>query len=129
MFIRLSAAKVYVLLMIIYFLFILDLILSIIDVEGNYFSVKAYAYTSLLSIMLLDAWSTPCVVILSIIFLKIRFHWSQYLAVLICLGGIAVIIVSDFLEGKDLHSGKFIIYSFGFLLKIKLRKFFFTYPL
>ncbi|PKY37670.1 DUF914-domain-containing protein [Rhizophagus irregularis] len=82
------------------------LILSIIDVEGNYFSVKAYAYTSLLSIMLLDAWSTPCVVILSIIFLKIRFHWSQYLAVLICLGGIAVIIVSDFLEGKDLHSGK-----------------------
>jgi len=80
------------------------LILSIIDVEGNYFAVKSYAYTSLLSIMLLDSWSTPCVVLLSIIFLKIRFHWSQYLAVLICLGGIAVIIVSDLLEGKDLHS-------------------------
>ncbi|GBC04454.1 hypothetical protein RclHR1_00570010 [Rhizophagus clarus] len=80
------------------------LILSIIDVEGNYFSVKAYAYTSLLSIMLLDAWSTPCVVILLIIFLKVKFHWSQYLAVLICLGGIAVIIASDFIGGMDMHS-------------------------
>jgi solute carrier family 35 protein F1/2 len=64
--------------------------------------------------MLLDAWSTPCVLLLSIIFLKVKFHWSQYLAVLICLGGIAVIIVSDLLGGEDLHSGKFIIYNFEF---------------
>jgi len=81
------------------------LLLSIIDVEGNYFSVKSYAYTSVLSIMLLDAWSTPCVVILLIIFLKVRFHWSQYLAVLICLAGIAIVVASDLTEGVDIRSG------------------------
>ena len=95
----------------------IDLLFSFSDVEGNYFVVKAYQFTSILSIMLLDTWTTPCVVLLSLLILKVRYHWSQYLAVLICLGGIAVIIVSDFLEGKDLHTGKFIIYSFGVSFK------------
>ncbi|RIA92410.1 DUF914-domain-containing protein [Glomus cerebriforme] len=80
------------------------LLLSFVDVEGNYFVVKAYTYTSLLSIMLLDAWATPCVVILLIVFLKVKFHWSQYLAVLICLGGIGIIIVADFQSGVDMHT-------------------------
>ncbi|CAG8562345.1 16757_t:CDS:2 [Funneliformis caledonium] len=84
-------------------------LLSLIDVEGNYFIVKAYRYTSLLSTMLLDTWTIPCVVLLSIIFLKIRFHWSQYLAVLICLGGIAALIVGDFKSDKDMNTGSNLI--------------------
>ncbi|CAG8573610.1 8510_t:CDS:2 [Funneliformis mosseae] len=84
-------------------------LLSLIDVEGNYFIVKAYRYTSLLSTMLLDTWTIPCVVLLSIIFLKIRFHWSQYLAVLICLGGIAALIVGDFKTDTDMNTGSNLI--------------------
>ena len=80
----------------------LDAILAIFDVEANYFVVRAYQYTSMLSIMLLDTWTIPCVVLLSILFLKVKFHWSQYLAILICLIGIAALIVADTVtNGKE----------------------------
>ncbi|CAI2173143.1 10497_t:CDS:2 [Funneliformis geosporum] len=84
-------------------------IFSLIDVEGNYFVVKAYKYTSLLSTMLLDTWAIPCVVLLSFIFLKVRFHWSQYLAVLICLAGIAALIIGDFKTDVEMNTGSNLI--------------------
>lgn len=77
------------------------LILGLIDVEGNYFVVKAYQYTSLLSAMLLNCWSTPVCMILSFIFMKIRYRWLQYVGVVIALGGMGMLIASDVMEGKD----------------------------
>jgi solute carrier family 35 protein F1/2 len=75
--------------------------LGLIDVEGNYFVVKAYQYTSLLSAMLLNCWSTPVCMILSFFFLKIRYRWLQYVGVVIALGGMGMLIASDVMEGKD----------------------------
>ncbi|RIB13459.1 DUF914 domain membrane protein [Gigaspora rosea] len=78
-------------------------LLSFVDVEANYFGIKAYAYTSILSTILLDAWAIPICVILSIFFLHVKYHWSQYLGVLICMAGIGVLIEGDFQSGKDMY--------------------------
>ncbi|KAI7872884.1 hypothetical protein BDF14DRAFT_1749671 [Spinellus fusiger] len=75
--------------------------LAFIDVEGNYLVVKSYQYTSLLSAMLLDCWSTPVCMILSVIFLKVRYRWVQYLGVVIALVGLALLVVSDLVTDKN----------------------------
>nr|CAG8466874.1 12193_t:CDS:2 [Entrophospora candida] len=67
----------------------------------NYFVVKAYAYTSVLSVMLLDTWAIPVCMLLSILFLRVGYHWSQYLGVLICLVGIGVLLAGDLETGQD----------------------------
>ena len=46
--------------------------LAIADVEANYFVVKAYSYTSITSVMLLDCFTIPCVMVLSFVFLKAK---------------------------------------------------------
>ncbi|KAF0531776.1 DUF914-domain-containing protein [Gigaspora margarita] len=78
-------------------------LLSFVDVEANYFGIKAYAYTSILSTILLDAWAIPVCVILSIFLLHVKYHWSQYLGVAICMAGIGVLIEGDFQSGKDIY--------------------------
>ncbi|KAF9987558.1 hypothetical protein BGZ65_003111 [Modicella reniformis] len=77
------------------------IVFALIDVEGNYFMTKAYSYTSLLSAMLLDAWTIPCVVLLSVFFLKIHFIRWHYIGVFICLVGMGFLIWSDMTAGKD----------------------------
>lgn len=77
-------------------------ILGFADVQGNYFVVKAYQYTNILSAALLDNFAIVVVVILSFILLKVRYHWSQYLGTVIAIGGMALLVVSDHLtHGKD----------------------------
>jgi solute carrier family 35 protein F1/2 len=76
-------------------------VLGFIDVEGNYFVVKSYQYTSLLSAMLLDCWSTPVCMLLSFIFLKVRYRWVQYLGVFIALCGLGMLVASDVITGKN----------------------------
>lgn len=77
------------------------LILGAIDVEGNYFVVKAYQYTSLLSAMLLGCWSTPVCMILSFFIMKIRYRWVQYVGVVIALGGMGMLVASDVMNGNN----------------------------
>ncbi|CAJ0913097.1 11783_t:CDS:10 [Entrophospora sp. SA101] len=69
--------------------------------EGNYFVVKAYAFTSVLSVMLLGTWAIPVCMLSSIVFLKVGYHWSQYFGVLICLVGIGVLLAGDLDSGQD----------------------------
>ncbi|KAK9450661.1 uncharacterized protein V1518DRAFT_411371 [Limtongia smithiae] len=76
-------------------------ILSFADVEGNYFVVKAYQYTSLLSAELLDNWAIAVVVILSFVFLKVRYHWSQYLGIVVCIAGMVLVVIGDLLTDKN----------------------------
>ncbi|KAF7729715.1 hypothetical protein EC973_003793 [Apophysomyces ossiformis] len=76
-------------------------ILGFIDVEGNYFVVKSFQYTSMLSAMLLDCWSTPVCMILSYIFLKVRYRWVQYVGVFIALCGLGMLVGSDVMTGKN----------------------------
>lgn len=91
------------------------LILSFCDVEGNYFTVLAYrcmslslslspstlsthnpySDTTILSAQLINFWAIVIVVLISTIFLKVRYHWSQLLGILICIGGVGILFGSD----------------------------------
>lgn len=73
------------------------LILAFFDVEGNYFIVLAYDYTNLLSAQLFSFWTVVCVVVISLIFMKVRYHFAQYAGIIFACGGFAVLIASDYI--------------------------------
>ncbi|KAJ1963050.1 hypothetical protein GGI12_002276 [Dipsacomyces acuminosporus] len=80
------------------------ILLGAVDVEGNFFVVKAYSYTSFLSCVLLDEWCLPCVVIISFFLMKVRYRWTQVLGVLMCLGGMGMLIKGDVDGGKNSYA-------------------------
>lgn len=80
------------------------LLLGLIDVEANFLVVKAYQYTSLTSVMLLDCWSIPCVILLTWLFLKTKYRFRKYVGVAICVTGLVVVIFSD-VHASDRSSG------------------------
>jgi solute carrier family 35 protein F1/2 len=75
-------------------------ILSFLDVEGNYFTVLAYRYTNILSAQLLNFWSIICVVIISFTLLRVRYKIAQIAGILICCGGMGLLIGSDAMNGS-----------------------------
>lgn len=76
------------------------IIFAFLDVEGNYFVVLAYRYTTILSAQLINFWAIVIVVIISFIFLRVRYGWAQVLGILICCGGLGVLLVSDNRNGS-----------------------------
>ncbi|PBP16650.1 solute carrier protein [Diplocarpon rosae] len=76
-------------------------ILSFLDVEGNYFTVLAYRYTNLLSAQLLNFWSIICVVIISFFILRVRYKWAQIIGILVCCGGMGILLASDHITGVN----------------------------
>lgn len=76
-------------------------ILAFCDVEGNYFTVLAYRYTTILSAQLINFWAIAVVVIISLIFLKVRYHFAQYAGILICCGGLGLLVASDHITGSN----------------------------
>lgn len=76
-------------------------ILSFFDVEGNYFTVLAYRYTTILSAQLINFWAIVIVVIISFFFLKVRYHWAQVLGIVICVGGMGILLASDHIQGVN----------------------------
>lgn len=76
-------------------------ILSFLDVLGNYFTVLAYDYTNILSAQLLNFWSIVCVVIISFCLLKVRYKLFQVLGILICCGGMGILLASDHIQGSN----------------------------
>ncbi|KIW73897.1 hypothetical protein PV04_01977 [Phialophora macrospora] len=84
------------------------IILAFFDVEGNYFTVLAYRYTTILSAQLINFWAIVIVVIISFTFLKVRYHWAQVLGILVCIGGMGLLLASDHITGSnggDVSSG------------------------
>lgn len=84
------------------------LILSFLDVEGNYFTVLAYRYTTILSAQLINFWAIVVVVTISFLFLRVRYHWAQLLGILVCVGGMGLLLASDHITGAnggDISSG------------------------
>lgn len=79
----------------------LDLILSFFDVEGNYFTVLGYKYTNVLSAQLINFWAIVVVVILSFLFLHVRYRWLAIVGILICIGGTGLLIASDKIRGTN----------------------------
>lgn len=76
-----------------------DFILAFCDVEGNYFIVLAYQYTTMLSAQLINFWAIVVVVAVSFIFLRVRYHITQVLGIIICIGGMCILIASDHITG------------------------------
>ncbi|KAL9247103.1 hypothetical protein vseg_020568 [Gypsophila vaccaria] len=70
-------------------------ILGLVDVEANFLVVKAYQYTSLTSVMLLDCWTIPCVIILTWLFLKTEYGWRKFAGVAVCVLGLVLVVFSD----------------------------------
>ncbi|KAK1833066.1 putative solute carrier family 35 member f1 protein [Podospora conica] len=77
------------------------LILSLLDVEGNYFTVLAYRYTNILSAQLLNFWSIVCVVAVSFFLLRVRYRPFQIAGVLLCCAGMGLLLASDHLTGSN----------------------------
>jgi len=76
-------------------------ILAFMDVEGNYFVVLAYRYTTILSAQLINFWAIVVVVVISLIFLHVRYHITQYAGILLCIGGMGILLASDHITGQN----------------------------
>ncbi|KAL9112768.1 MAG: hypothetical protein Q9227_003071 [Pyrenula ochraceoflavens] len=77
------------------------IILSFLDVEGNYFTVLAYRYTTILSAQLINFWAIVIVVTISFLFLHVRYHWAQVLGILVCVAGMGLLLASDHITGAN----------------------------
>ncbi|XP_051963669.1 solute carrier family 35 member F2-like [Xyrauchen texanus] len=91
-------------------------LLGLTDVEANYAVVKAYQYTTLTSIQLLDCFVIPVLMILSWIFLKTRYRIIHYVAVCVCLAGVGAMVGADILAGQDQGSTSDILLGDGLVL-------------
>eukprot|EP00042_Codosiga_hollandica_P047286 m.510533 g.510533 ORF g.510533 m.510533 type:complete len:415 (+) comp57419_c0_seq2:63-1307(+) len=81
------------------------MLLALVDVEANFLIVKAYQYTTMTSIQVLDCFTIPCVIVLGRVVLKTPFSVLKLVAVLICLGGIACLISADVLTSRNEDAG------------------------
>lgn len=77
------------------------LIMAFLDVEGNYFTVLAYRYTNILSAQLINFWSIVCVVIISFVLLKVRYKPFQIIGILVCCGGMGILLASDHMTNAN----------------------------
>ncbi|KAI6183221.1 Solute carrier family 35 member F2 [Aphelenchoides bicaudatus] len=82
------------------------LILAFVDVQANYLIVYAYQYTNLTSIQILDCSVIPTVMVLSYLFLSVRYLISHLVGVSVCLVGIGLIIYADVVSGKGAEGGQ-----------------------
>ncbi|XP_042458556.1 solute carrier family 35 member F1-like [Zingiber officinale] len=71
------------------------LMLAIVDVEANFIVVLSYQYTSLTSVMLLDCWSIPCVILFTWLFLGTKYGFRKFAGVAICVAGLIMVVFSD----------------------------------
>lgn len=71
------------------------LLVAILDVEGNYLLTKAYAYTTLTSVQLCDSFTIPTVMIISFIFLRVRYKIIHYVGVVLCISGAVCLMLTD----------------------------------
>lgn len=70
-------------------------LLALIDVEGNYLLVKAYQYTTITSVQLLDCFTIPCVILLSRFVLHTVYNYKQLAGAVISLVGLCLLVVND----------------------------------
>ncbi|XP_057489053.1 uncharacterized protein LOC130775010 [Actinidia eriantha] len=79
-------------------------LLGVVDVEANFLVVKAYQYTSITSVMLLDCWSIPSVIFLTWFFLKTKYRYRKFIGVAICVVGLVLVVFSD-VHAQDRSGG------------------------
>lgn len=91
-------------------------LMALTDVEANYTVVKAYQFTTLTSIQLLDCFVIPVLMVLSWIFLKTRYRPWHFVAVVVCLFGVGAMVGADLLAGRDQGSSSHVLLGDGLVL-------------
>uniref|UniRef100_A0A452QJ98 Solute carrier family 35 member F2 n=1 Tax=Ursus americanus TaxID=9643 RepID=A0A452QJ98_URSAM len=81
------------------------ILLGLADVEANYLIVKAYQYTTLTSVQLLDCFGIPVLMALSWFILYARYRVIHFIAVAVCLLGVGTMVGADILAGREDNSG------------------------
>ncbi|XP_022089851.1 solute carrier family 35 member F2-like [Acanthaster planci] len=76
------------------------LLVALVDVEANYLVVKAYQYTTLTSVQLLDCITIPVVLLLSFVILRVSYRINHVVGVVICIIGVPLMVWADSLLGK-----------------------------
>ncbi|KAK5858199.1 hypothetical protein PBY51_002362 [Eleginops maclovinus] len=92
------------------------LLMGVADVEANYTVVKAYQFTTLTSIQLLDCFVIPVLMVLSWFVLKTRFRLVHFVAVGVCLLGVGAMVGADILAGRDQGSTSSVVLGDGLVL-------------
>uniref|UniRef100_A0AAY4CHD5 Solute carrier family 35 member F1 n=1 Tax=Denticeps clupeoides TaxID=299321 RepID=A0AAY4CHD5_9TELE len=82
------------------------MILGMIDIEANYLVIKAYQYTTLTSVQLLDCFVIPVVLLLSWFFLLVRYKVVHFVGVGVCLLGMGCMVGADVLVGRQQGDNK-----------------------
>nr|XP_057947724.1 solute carrier family 35 member F1 isoform X2 [Doryrhamphus excisus] len=82
------------------------MILGFIDIEANYLMLKAYQYTTLSSVQLLDCFVVPVVLLLSWFFLLVRYKAVHIVGTLLCLLGVGCMVGTDILLGRQQGFGE-----------------------
>ncbi|XP_022594638.1 solute carrier family 35 member F2 [Seriola dumerili] len=92
------------------------LVMGLADVEANYAVVKAYQFTTLTSIQLLDCFVIPVLMLLSWFILKTRYRLLHIVAVIVCLLGVGAMVGADILAGRDQGSTSDVLLGDGLVL-------------
>ncbi|XP_060942197.1 solute carrier family 35 member F2-like [Limanda limanda] len=92
------------------------LVMGLADVEANYAVVKAYQYTTLTSIQLLDCFVIPVLMLLSWFLLKTRYRLVHFVAVSVCLLGVGAMVGADIQAGRDQGSTRDVMLGDGLVL-------------
>ncbi|XP_072230372.1 solute carrier family 35 member F2 isoform X2 [Leuresthes tenuis] len=92
------------------------LVMGLADVEANYAVVKAYQFTNLTSIQLLDCFVIPVLMLLSWFFLKTRYRPVHFVAVTVCLLGVGAMVGADVLAGRVQGSTSDVVLGDGLVL-------------
>ncbi|BFZ25286.1 hypothetical protein BsWGS_28325 [Bradybaena similaris] len=80
-------------------------LIGIIDVEANYLVVKAYQYTTVTSVQILDCFSIAAVLVLSRIILHTRYRLTHYVGVAISVLGLGGLVGADVITGNTEEDG------------------------
>lgn len=67
--------------------------------------VKAYQYTSITSVMLLDCFTIPVALGLTWFFLKTKYNWRHLLGVGLCLAGLGILVYDDAVKNGSNTAG------------------------
>ncbi|KAK2978863.1 hypothetical protein RJ640_030912 [Escallonia rubra] len=70
-------------------------LLGFVDVQGNYLVNKAFQYSSITSVTLLDCFTVAWAIVLTWFFLGTRYSLWQFFGAAICLVGLGLVLVSD----------------------------------
>ncbi|KAG7265498.1 hypothetical protein CRUP_003587 [Coryphaenoides rupestris] len=90
--------------------------LMICGTAANYAVVKAYQFTTLTSIQLLDCFVIPVLMVLSWFLLKTRYRPVHFVAVTVCLLGVGAMVGADLMAGRDQGSSSDVLLGDGLVL-------------